>query len=93
MWASIPSISFRATTTGSRCAAATFTSFKSSIRPSPWAARQSAERAQRAQLHASLAYGDDNRIVLTGQYFNIWGTSDPILYAGLASGLSPNSKA
>ena len=43
-------------------------------------------------LQASLAYGADNRIVLTGQYFNIWGTSDPILYAGLASGLSPNSE-
>jgi hypothetical protein len=40
---------------------------------------------------ASLAYGNDNRIVLTGQYFNTWGTSDPTLYAGLASGLSPNS--
>jgi hypothetical protein len=42
-------------------------------------------------LQASLAYGADNRIVLTGQYFNIWGTSDPILYAGLTSGFSPNS--
>jgi hypothetical protein len=40
---------------------------------------------------ASVAIGNDNRIVLTGQYFNIWGTSDPTLYAGLASGLSPNS--
>jgi hypothetical protein len=42
-------------------------------------------------LQASFAYGGDNRIVLTGQYFNTWGTSDPILYAGLASGFSPNS--
>jgi hypothetical protein len=42
-------------------------------------------------LQASLSYGADNRIVLTGQYFNIWGTSDPILYAGLASTFSPNS--
>ena len=25
---------------------------------------------------ASLAYGNDNRIVLTGQYFNTWGSSD-----------------
>ena len=40
---------------------------------------------------ASLAYGNDNRIVVTGQYFNNWGTSDPLLYAGLASGFSPNS--
>jgi hypothetical protein len=42
-------------------------------------------------LQASFAFGGDNRFVLTGQYFNIWGTSDPLLYAGLASGFSPNS--
>lgn len=42
-------------------------------------------------LQASFAYGGDNQFVFTGQYFNIWGTSDPIAYAGLASGLSPNS--
>jgi hypothetical protein len=29
--------------------------------------------------------------VFTGQYFNTWGTPDPILYAALASGLSPDS--
>jgi hypothetical protein len=29
--------------------------------------------------------------VFTGQYFNLWGTSDPLLYGGLASGVSPNS--
>ncbi len=43
------------------------------------------------KLYASLAYGNDNRIVLSGQYFDTWGSSDPILYAGLASGLTPNS--
>jgi hypothetical protein len=43
------------------------------------------------RAYASLAYGGDNRIVLTGQYFDTWGTSDPTLYGGLASGLSPNS--
>jgi hypothetical protein len=42
-------------------------------------------------LQASLAYGGDNRFVITGQYFNTSGTSDPTLYAGLASGSSPNS--
>jgi hypothetical protein len=42
-------------------------------------------------LQASLAYGADNRIVLTGQYFSTWGTSDPILYQGLASTFSPDS--
>jgi hypothetical protein len=40
---------------------------------------------------AQLAYGNDNRVVLTGQYFNTWGSSDPILYGGLASGFNPNS--
>jgi hypothetical protein len=44
------------------------------------------------RLQGSFAYGGDNRIVLTGQYFNIWGTPDPILYGGLASGFSPNSE-
>jgi hypothetical protein len=43
------------------------------------------------RLLASFAYGNDNRIVLTGQYFNIWGTPDPLLYGGLASGFSPDS--
>ena len=40
---------------------------------------------------ASLSYGNDNRVVFTGQYFDTWGTSDPTLYANLASGISPNS--
>src|SRR5262252_8969396 len=46
------------------------------------------------KLQASFAYGGDNKIVLTGQYFNIWGTSDANLFGtdpntGLA--LAPNS--
>ncbi len=46
------------------------------------------------KLQASLAYGSDNRIVLTGQYFNVWGTADATLYGadpvtGLA--LTPNT--
>jgi hypothetical protein len=32
------------------------------------------------KLQASLALGADNRIVLTGQYFNVWGTSDADLF-------------
>ena len=43
------------------------------------------------RLQASAALGGDNRFVLTGQYFDIEGTPDPILYGGLASGISPNS--
>lgn len=43
------------------------------------------------KLFGSFSYGNDNRIVATGQYFDTWGTSDPTLYGGLASGFSPNS--
>jgi hypothetical protein len=43
-----------------------------------------------ARAYASLAYGDDNRIVFTGQYFNTWGTSDATFYGSSVSG-SPNS--
>ena len=42
--------------------------------------------------YASLAYGNSNRVVLTGQYFNTWGTPDPTLYGSLASAFSPNSE-
>ncbi len=46
------------------------------------------------KLQASVALGADNRVVLTGQYFNIWGTADANLYGidpvtGLA--MTPNS--
>lgn len=40
---------------------------------------------------AQLAYGNDNRVVFTGQYFDTRGSSDATLYANLASGLSPDS--
>ena len=39
-----------------------------------------------ARAYASLAYGNDNRVVLTGQYFSSWGTPDALLYGG-----SPNT--
>ena len=42
------------------------------------------------KLYGSFAYGNDNRIVLTGQYFNNWGTPDATLYANNA-GFSPNT--
>jgi hypothetical protein len=35
------------------------------------------------RLQASFAYGADNRIVLTGQYFNAWGTPDALLNPNL----------
>jgi hypothetical protein len=40
---------------------------------------------------ASLAFGNDNRVVLTGQYFNTKGSSDPLLYGGLVSQFDPNA--
>ncbi len=36
------------------------------------------------RLTASLVYGDDNKIVLTGQHFNTWGTRDNVVFAELA---------
>jgi len=46
------------------------------------------------KLQASVALGSDNRVVLTGQYFDVWGTADATLYGtdpttGLP--LTPNS--
>ncbi len=35
-----------------------------------------------ARAYASLAYGNDNRVVLTGQYFTSWGSPDTLLYGG-----------
>jgi hypothetical protein len=40
-----------------------------------------------ARAYASLAYGNNNRVVLTGQYFTSWGTPD----LGFEGG-SPNTK-
>ncbi len=44
-----------------------------------------------ARGYASLAYGNQNRVVLTGQYFTSWGTSDATLYAASPT-LSPDTK-
>jgi hypothetical protein len=44
-----------------------------------------------AKAYVSLAYGNDNRVVLTGQYFQTWGSPDAGLYGGLASGFSPDT--
>ena len=46
------------------------------------------------KLQASVALGGDNRVVLTGQYFDVWGTSDATLYGTDATTglpLTPNS--
>ncbi len=34
-----------------------------------------------ARGYASLAYGNNNRVVLTGQYFNTWGSLDSTLFS------------
>jgi hypothetical protein len=38
------------------------------------------------KLYGSLAYGGDNRIILSGQYFDVWGSADGSFYDGDASG-------
>ena len=46
------------------------------------------------KLQASVALGGDNRVVLTGQYFDVWGTADATLFGtDPATGLplTPNS--
>jgi hypothetical protein len=45
------------------------------------------------KLTGSFAFGADNRIVLTGQYFNVWGSPDANLFADTAgfANMSPNS--
>lgn len=42
------------------------------------------------RAQAALTYGTDGKIVLTGGYFNTWGSSDNLLYAGNRT-FSPNS--
>ncbi len=51
----------------------------------------SSNQLNTAKAQASLAYGNDNRIIFTGQYFNTWGTADPTLYSGLISCAPPNT--
>jgi hypothetical protein len=41
------------------------------------------------KLQASLALGDDNRLVLTGQFFDVWGTPDANLFS-VANGFANN---
>src|SRR6516165_9939452 len=43
-----------------------------------------------ARAYASLAYGNNNRIILTGQYFTSWGSPDSILFSG-SPNLSPDT--
>jgi hypothetical protein len=42
-----------------------------------------------ARAYASLAYGNNNRVVLTGQYFTAWGSPDSIVYP--APNFSPDT--
>ena len=43
------------------------------------------------KAYGSFAYGNDNRIVLSGQYFETRGSSDPTLYAALNSCQPPDT--
>jgi hypothetical protein len=38
------------------------------------------------RLYGSVTYGRDNRIVLSGQYFDTWGSTDASFYAGDTNG-------
>jgi hypothetical protein len=42
------------------------------------------------RAQASLSYGVDGKVILTGGYFNTWGSSDTLLYANNRT-FSPNS--
>ena len=45
----------------------------------PTAASNPTNQLNSMKLQASFAYGADNRVVFTGQYFDVWGTTDPTL--------------
>jgi hypothetical protein len=38
------------------------------------------------RLYGSVAYGGDNRVILSGQYFDTWGSMDASFYAGDTKG-------
>jgi hypothetical protein len=38
------------------------------------------------RVYGSLTYGGDNRIILSGQHFDVWGSANPNFYAGDTSG-------
>jgi len=50
----------------------------------------SSDTLQTFRAQASISYGDNNKVVFTGGYFNTWGTSDALLYSTSATG-SPNT--
>ncbi|HZP78869.1 MAG TPA: cytochrome C [Pseudolabrys sp.] len=50
-------------------------------------------RLDTLRLEGSLAYGNDNRVVFTTQYFNTKGSTDPLLYGGLVSQFDPSGTA
>lgn len=58
--------------------------------PSLLVAANPSNTLNEARVYASLAYGNDNRVVLTGQHFSSWGTPDSILYAASAN-FSPDT--
>ncbi len=43
------------------------------------------------KANLSLTWGENAKVVLTGHYFSIWGTTDPILYGDSVLTGSPNS--
>ena len=63
------------------CAAATFANSSGSMPALQLCASSNPTNLLNTlRLQASVALGGDNRFVLTGQYFNVWGTSDATLF-------------
>ena len=54
------------------------------------AADNSSNTLNTARLYGSFAYGNDNRIVFSGQYFTTWGSTDATEYGDSPNG-SPDS--
>jgi hypothetical protein len=43
------------------------------------------------KANASLAYGEDSRVIFTGGHFNTWGSSDMGLYSAVSVNNNPNT--
>ena len=90
MSALIRSTSIRATISGSRCAAHYIHEFQNlNASFANGLAANPTNTLNEARAYASLAYGNNNRVVLTGQYFTSWGSPDAVLFATWR--LSPNT--
>ena len=83
--------SIRATIFGSRCAASFIHEFQNlNASFANGLAFNPNNTLNEARAYASLAYGNNNRVVFTGQYFSTWGTLRRVDFRRQAN-FSPNS--